>query len=349
VLTIAELIHSIIIILTLLVPGSMVAQGQVQGQGQIDSASVNVFVIGSATAKTHQLDLKGIEGESPTRNFVIKPESVVQVKQGDSLVVFTQPINQVVESVKVQNASGIMTTLTPLGINAYSLAGLPTGVYILDVIVDLGSDKKGAYETILVILQKDQQPVQPAQVINRVQVSDDGDNGNQSRPPPGECEPGYVLVGNNCEPIVCPAGSGLDSNGRICEPIPNPDPDCDPSRPECAPTQCPDGRIVPPGKPCPDDALPCDDPNAPEWCSVPTECADGTIIPPGEQCPDVDYGGEDSDNDQDQDDQGQDQGDAGEGGGNSNDNGDDEDSSDDNGDDSNDPESDQDPSGEIFD
>ena len=77
------------------------------------------------------------------------------------------------------------------------------------------------------------------------------------------------------ERIVCPADSQLDSNGRICEPLP--DPDCDPTIPECAPTQCPDGRIVPPGKPCPDDALPCDDPNAPEWCSVPTECPDGTI------------------------------------------------------------------------
>jgi hypothetical protein len=52
----------------------------------------------------------------------------------------------------------------------------------------------------------------------------------------------------------------------------------------------------------------CDDPNAPEWCSVPTECPDGTVIPPGEQCPDVDYeepglvpeegqGGEDDSND----------------------------------------------------
>jgi hypothetical protein len=107
---------------------------------------------------------------------------------------------------------------------------------------------------------------------------------------PIDCEPGFILVGGNCKPIVCPAGSELDSNGRICEPLP--DPDCDPSRPECAPTQCPDGRIVPPGVPCPDDALPCDDPNAPEWCSVPTECPDGTVIPPGEQCPDVDYGGE---------------------------------------------------------
>jgi hypothetical protein len=41
-------------------------QGQAQAQGQSEIAGVNVFVASSATAKTHQLDLKGIEGESPT-------------------------------------------------------------------------------------------------------------------------------------------------------------------------------------------------------------------------------------------------------------------------------------------
>jgi hypothetical protein len=39
--------------------------------------------------------------------------------------------------------------------------GIPTGAYIVDVIVDLGSNKKGAYETILVILAQGQHPVPP--------------------------------------------------------------------------------------------------------------------------------------------------------------------------------------------
>jgi hypothetical protein len=53
-----------------------------------------------------------------------------------------------------------------------------------------------------------------------------------------------------------------------------PPPDCNVSNqlPECAPTECPDGRIMSPGEPCPDDALPCDDPDAPEGRNVPTEC-----------------------------------------------------------------------------
>jgi hypothetical protein len=65
-----------------------------------------------------------------------------------------------------------MTTLLPLGNNAYSLDGFLTGAYILDVIVDMEGGR-GIYETIIVILDKDQQPVQPTQIINKVkQITD---------------------------------------------------------------------------------------------------------------------------------------------------------------------------------
>ena len=159
--------YSVFIAISLLVSGS-VALGQGQGQGQTNN--VNVFVVVSPT--TYQLDLKAIDGEIPTRDFVIKPQSVVQVKQGDNLVVATQPINQIVESVKVQDQRGVFKELTPSGNNAYSLTGIPVGAYILDVIVDLGSNKKGAYETILVILAQGQQPLPPQQVIQTVKMRD---------------------------------------------------------------------------------------------------------------------------------------------------------------------------------
>jgi hypothetical protein len=117
--------------MSLFVPGAL-AQGQ--------TSNVNVFVLVSPT--TYQLDLKAIEGEIPTRNFVIKPQSVVQLEQGDNLVVATQPITQIVESVKVQDQRGVIKELESLGNNVYSLAGIPVGNYILDVVVDLGSAKK---------------------------------------------------------------------------------------------------------------------------------------------------------------------------------------------------------------
>jgi hypothetical protein len=156
--------------MSLFVPGAL-AQGQTN--------NVNVFVV--VTPTTHQLDLKAIEGEVPTRNFVIKPQSVVQVKQGDNLVVVTQPITQIVESVKVQDQKGVIKELESLGNNVYSLAGIPVGAHILDVIVDLGSNKRGAYETILVILAQGQQPVQPAQIINKFFFDNGGNNTNDNQ------------------------------------------------------------------------------------------------------------------------------------------------------------------------
>ena len=83
------------------------ALGQGQTQGQTNN--VNVFVV--VTPTTYQLDLKAIEGETPTTNFEIKPESVVQVKQGDNLVVVTQPITQIAESVKIQDQKGVFKEL----------------------------------------------------------------------------------------------------------------------------------------------------------------------------------------------------------------------------------------------
>jgi uncharacterized membrane protein YgcG len=174
-----------------------------------------VFVV--VTPTTHQLDLKAIEGETPTRNFVIKPQSVVQVKQGDNLVVATQPITQIVESVKIQDQKGVIKELESLGNNVYSLAGIPVGNYILDVIVDLGSNKRGAYETILVILAQGQQPVNPTQIINQVkQITDvqiifEDDNNDNDRDPckkyvkicrpildNGQCEQGYAKLFGAC-------------------------------------------------------------------------------------------------------------------------------------------------------
>ena len=174
-----KLIYSVILAIPLLLSGGF---GQAQGQ----TNNVNVFVL--VTPTTYQLDLKAIEGEIPTRNFVIKPQSVVQVKQGDNLGVATQPITQIVESVKVQDQRGVIKELESLGNNVYSLAGIPIGNYILDVVVDLGSNKKGAYETILVILAKGQQPVNPTQIINQVkQITDvqiifDDDNNCSNKP-----------------------------------------------------------------------------------------------------------------------------------------------------------------------
>jgi hypothetical protein len=90
-----KIIYSVFITISLLVPGSVAL-----GQGQTNN--VNVFV--AVTPTTYPLDLKAIEGETPTRNFVIKPQSVVQANQSANLAVVTQPVNQIVQSVKIQDS-----------------------------------------------------------------------------------------------------------------------------------------------------------------------------------------------------------------------------------------------------
>lgn len=223
------------------------ALGQAHGQ----TSNVNVFVLVSPT--TYQLDLKAIEGETPTRNFVIKPQSVVQANQSANLAVVTQPVNQIVQSVKIQDSKGFIKELTPLGSNVYSLAGIPLGAYILDVIVDLGNNKKGAYETILVILAQGQKPVPPQQIIQIIKISDTiiFEPDNQTNPdPPFECEPGYKKVGEHCEQIVCPDGTYANENTNDECPEPPPPP-CD--------------ENTPPGQLCRDegDDITCDGPAIP--------------------------------------------------------------------------------------
>jgi hypothetical protein len=97
---------------------------------------------------THEIELKATEVKKVS-GFGIDAEDVVQVREGDNLVVFTDPAN-LVNNVKVQNIQGQFTKFVPLQNNAWSLQGLSRGVYMLDVIVDMpGTEGSGVYETLL--------------------------------------------------------------------------------------------------------------------------------------------------------------------------------------------------------
>ena len=100
-----KIIYPILLALFLLVPGSALA-----------TTDFKVFV---ASDTTHELGLKAtqmLNGQIlPASNFVVSPESVVQVNQGKNLMVFTstnQP--EKIEKVKVIDAKGITTELLPL-------------------------------------------------------------------------------------------------------------------------------------------------------------------------------------------------------------------------------------------
>jgi hypothetical protein len=246
----------------------------------------------------HEIDLKLTQlpgGQlSEVSGFAVSPEDIVQVKQGENLIVSTSPDLRT-HQVTAGNVQGMSIDLVPLPNNVWSLQGLIPGKYTLDVIVDVSSSGiLGTFETFLVVLAPNQQPLPPTTVINQITIQPrpsngcpgnltliDGECRKPSRPSPSPlppCDPNEQVSGQEC---ICPEGT--TGTPPDCEPI---NCDVEDPPPECVPTECPDGRIMPPGEPCPEDALPCDVPDPPEGCSVPTECPDGSIIPPGEQCPD---------------------------------------------------------------
>ena len=122
-----------------------------------------VSVSGTAPGSVpHDLALKMTQipgGQlSETTGFVINPESVVQVKQGENIMVTTSE-NLKVNNVKAKNVQGQQVDLTPLPNNIWSLQNLVPGVYLLNVIVDMSSSGiLGVYETVLVILSQIKHP-----------------------------------------------------------------------------------------------------------------------------------------------------------------------------------------------
>jgi hypothetical protein len=277
-------------LLVVMVPATALGTPATQQSG----GNFIVSVAGSAAGSVpHQIDFKATQlpgGQlSEVSGFAVSPEDIVQVKQGENLIVSTSPDLQT-HQVTLINMQGIPVDLAPLPSNVWSLQGLLPGAYTLDVVVAMSSSGiLGTYETILVILQPDQQPLPPTTIINQVtnQIT------IRPMPPSNGCAGNLTLIDGKCTPDPCPTGTtGIPPD---CEPIcpegedcPCPEgttgipPDCKPldcnvenPPPECEepPIECPDGSIVPPGEECPE---PPEDPII---------CPDGSTVAPGEECP----------------------------------------------------------------
>ena len=142
---------ALLVVLVSLLPAGVFATPVAQ-QGNF-----KVSVAGTAPGSIpHDIALKVTQipgGQlSEATGFAIKPESVVQVKQGENIMVTTSE-NLKVNNVKAKNVQGQQVDLIPLPNNLWSLQNLVPGVYLLDVIVDMSSSGiLGVYETVLVIL-----------------------------------------------------------------------------------------------------------------------------------------------------------------------------------------------------
>ena len=127
---------------------------------------------------------------------------MVQVRQGKNLIVSTGP-DMGTNKVAVINMQGIPVDLVPLPSNTWLLQGLLPGVYTLNVNVAMSSSGiLGTYETILVILEPDQQPLPPTTIINQINI----------RQPDGGCPGNLKLIDGKCRrpspsPGPCPCRS----------------------------------------------------------------------------------------------------------------------------------------------
>jgi hypothetical protein len=262
---------ALLVVLVSLLPAGVFATPIAQ-QGDF-----KVSVAGTAAGSVpHEIDLKLTQlpgGQlSEVSGFAVSPEDVVQVKQGENLIVSTSP-DLKTHQVTARNVQGISIDLVPLPNNVWALQGVIPGVYTLDVIVDVSSSSiLGTFETFLVVLAPNQQPLPPTTVINQITIQPPPSNGcpgnltlidgecRQPSPPPPSppppCDPNEQVSGQKC---ICPEGT--TGTPPDCEPI---NCDVEDPPPECEepPTECPDGSIVPPGEDCPeppDDGTPPDD------------------------------------------------------------------------------------------
>jgi hypothetical protein len=126
-------------------------------------------IIAASTTDTtpHALNLKatqqGEDGQpKKISGFKIDLTNVVTAQINSQVLVFATDSSLQVTGAKIRTVSGQLIDLVPLTTtqaNAFSIAGLPPGVYTLDIITQKGNTK-AAYEGILVISQ------QPTTVIN---------------------------------------------------------------------------------------------------------------------------------------------------------------------------------------
>ena len=265
-----------------------------------------LFAIGSSDTGAKEVPLKGIRqnGEvSKASDFKIDFNNVIQIPQGQNLVLFPDSSVQgfTITKAKLINEQKQTINLVPASgqQNAFSLNGIPNGVYTLDVVGRLG-DTEGGYESILVlpVINEETKKVVEKRINDilfvdiYVQIIFEGPetspcyfdpNLDECKPVNGKCPPGS---GFNEDEQCIPHGKCPDGYDRLD----------DDETGKCFPKEqiktCPDGYITHMGEQCPPE-MPVGDPcltsfgPPPLYCNEepePPVCDENT--PPGELCRD---------------------------------------------------------------
>jgi hypothetical protein len=235
----------------LLLISSVVSVDFAFAQSQTTEGQFPQSIIASSNTDStpHLLKLKATQqggtGGQEVSGFNLDVTNTVSAQLNSQLLVFVTDSSVRVIEAKVRTASDQVIDLIPStslqSTNAFALSNVPAGVYALDVITQKGNTR-AAYEGMLVIGQ------QPTTIIEETTRRVTNEYRFFFPPLPKECPEGQVGIPPNCKPIPpLPPGCDVDNPPAVC---PEP-PIC--TEPECAPTECPDGQIVPPGNKCPDD------------------------------------------------------------------------------------------------
>lgn len=120
----------------------------------------NIFVTTPEAAAPHQIPLKAIKQGSEISQvsaFNIDFTNVVQLPQNGSVIIIStaQDSSFQIKNTRLKDTSNAIIDLPKTAQNTFTLQGIPTGVYTLDVIGQQGN-VQGAYETILIILPPNQ-------------------------------------------------------------------------------------------------------------------------------------------------------------------------------------------------
>jgi hypothetical protein len=224
ILTLSLAIFLSSILLIGIISSSSYAYAQQSSQRSNQKFPPSIIAASSTDTTPHALKLKAtLQGEDgqpkKVSGFKIDLKNVVTAQINSQVLVFVTDSSLQVIGAKIRTISGQLIDLVPsttIQTNAFSLAGLPIGVYTLDIITQKGNTK-AAYEGILVISQ------QPTTVINETTKNVINQEINQNT----RVDTDIII-----KDVFKPKTKKVVDKERICLFTPN-HPDCKPKDAKC--------------------------------------------------------------------------------------------------------------------
>ena len=141
---------------------------------QSTASAPKVFVLGSKDKSSAvEIDLRAVQQGAQIRQiktFDITIDNVVQAKHGGSIKAYSSDPSLKIVKAKVRTDTAIenLRELPRTQANTFSLTGLVSGVYILDIIAQK-DNRDLAYETLMVILAQGETTIAAnLQIINNI-------------------------------------------------------------------------------------------------------------------------------------------------------------------------------------